>query len=109
MIEHYQGYQQEIVNKISFISQNVKEEIKSDPFSNLLVFWQEKKVIGYLLYSKIYDRIELDQIEVIKEKRHKGIASMLLKELMMISNIEKTNNITLEVNEHNERYIYTWN
>ena len=71
----------------------VEKELKSNPFGNFLVYKKDNIIIGYLYYSLIYDRIEINQIEVLKEERRKKIGSNLLQYL--IDN--NKNNITLEV------------
>ena len=71
----------------------VEKELKSNPFGNFLVYRKDNIIIGYLYYSLIYDRIEINQIEVLKEERRKKIGSNLLQYL--IDN--NKNNITLEV------------
>ena len=71
----------------------VEKELKSNPFGNFLVYKKDNIIIGYLYYSLIYDRIEINQIEVLKEERRKKIGSNLLQYL--IDN--NKNNRTLEV------------
>ena len=71
-------------------------DINNNPFGRVLVYIKDNIVLGYLYYSDIYDRIEINQIEVDEKFRCLGIASSLLKELIKL---EK--DITLEVRENN--------
>ena len=75
----------------------VEKELKSNPFGNFLVYKKENTVIAYLYYSLIYDRIEINQIEVLSEERRKNIGSSLLKYLIENNNKD----ITLEVRINN--------
>ena len=71
-------------------------DIYSNPFGKVLVYVKNNLVLGYLYYSDIYDRIEINQIEVCEKFRCMGIASSLLDNLVKL---EK--DITLEVREDN--------
>ena len=77
----------------SFINyEYINNEYKNNPFFKLLVI-EEESIIGYLYYSDIYERIEINQIEVDLSYRNKGYGSKLIKYL--IDNTNKS--ITLEV------------
>lgn len=83
--------------KNSFININyIKEELTNNPFAKVIIYI-DKTIKGYLYYSEIYDRIEINQIEVEKNSRNQKIASKLLEEL-----IKKDKDITLEVKQTNE-------
>ena len=65
-----------MIEKIEKIEKNkilstdfVDKELKSNPFGVFLVYKKNEEVIGYLYYSLIYDRIEINQIEVLEEER----------------------------------------
>ena len=62
---------------------------------------EKDKIIGFLLYSLIYDRIEIEQFEVTTKKRRKGIGDKLLKYLIEKYQYSDIKNITLEVKEDN--------
>ena len=57
----------------------------------------DNKAVGYLYYSDIYDRCEINQIEVEKIHRNCGIATKLIKKLT--ETVDKS--ITLEVRVDN--------
>lgn len=101
---------EEVTDKqLSYILNILKEEFHisytQDTFSKEFVYTVENEIVGLIIYSVIYDRIELNYIYVDKSKRNMGIASKLM--LHMIDDGEKNNikNITLEVNINNESAI----
>ena len=66
-------------------------------FTKIVVYEKNNKIVGALVYSLIYDRIEIEYIVVSDEYKRFGIGTKLLKY------IEKKGitNITLEVRESN--------
>ena len=84
----------EVNNLLQIFNVEYKE---SKDFTNILVYEENGKIIGVLVYSLIYDRIEIEYIVVNDEYKKLGIGSKLLKY------IEKSGikNITLEVRESN--------
>ena len=77
--------------------ENVKKEFKVNPFAKFLILKENNRVIGYLYYSDIYDRAEINQFEIEKIHRNCGKGDLLLKEFIKTVN----KNITLEVREDN--------
>ena len=82
-------------NKI-LSTKTVEKELEVNPYGHFIVYKKNNIIIGYLYYSLIYDRIEINQIEVLEEERRKGIASKLMEYL-----IKNNLSITLEVNKTN--------
>ena len=74
-----------------------KKEFENNPFAKLLVLEEENKIIGYLYYSDIYDRAEINQIEIELLSRNYGKGKMLMK--FFTKTVDK--NITLEVKKDN--------
>lgn len=77
-----------------------KEELS--PFAKNIEYVQDGEVIGTLKYSLIYDRIEIDSIEVKKEYRGRGIGTKLMSYLVSLAIEKRVVNITLEVRVSNE-------
>ena len=77
--------------------QEAKEDLNTNPFGKYLVYIENKEIIGFIYYSDIYERAEINQIEVKISHRSCGKASKLLKK--MIELVDK--NITLEVKKDN--------
>lgn len=75
----------------------VDSELKNNPFIHYLIYQKDNKIVGFLNYSIIYDRIEINQLEVLEEYRKKHIGSLLIEELISIMDNNHYENITLEV------------
>lgn len=86
----------DLLNSSLLKKEEVLKELNNNPFANFLCYIKDSTVIGYLYYSIIYDRIEINNIEVEEKHRNKKIATELLKEL-----IKENKDITLEVNIKN--------
>ena len=83
----------------------IKEIIELDnpnPYARRINYYQDNKIIGYLDYSLIYDRIEIDNFLVDEDKRGQGIGNKLLSYLVVIAINNHVINITLEVRKSNE-------
>lgn len=82
----------------SFISiEDIRKELKLNPFAKIYVYIEENLIIGYLYFSEIYERVEINQIEVDFFHRNCGIGTKLMK--FIIDSVDK--NITLEVKVDN--------
>ena len=76
--------------------------IHTNPFARKIEYVLDDKSIGYLEYSLIYDRMEIDNFKVIDEYRNKGIGTKLLAHLISLAISYRVINITLEVRVSNE-------
>lgn len=76
----------------------ITEELGNNPFGKYLVLEEDDKTIGYLYYSDIYERAEINRIEINYFHRNCGKGTNLLKAL--IESVDKS--ITLEVNKENK-------
>lgn len=74
----------------------------SNPFSKRVEYIIDNKSIGYLEYSLIYDRMEVDNINVLEEYRGQGIGTKLMAYLVSMAIDLRVVNITLEVRISNE-------
>ncbi|MDO5568525.1 MAG: ribosomal protein S18-alanine N-acetyltransferase [bacterium] len=79
----------------------IKEVEFKPPFSYTVEYIKDNKTVGTLSYSLIYDRMELDNIEVKKEYRNKHIGTKLMSYLVSIAIEKHVVNITLEVRQSN--------
>ena len=77
--------------------EEIAHELQVNPFGRYLLELKDGNIIAYLYYSDIYDRAEINQIEVETSYRNQKIATKLLQE--MLKNIKK--DITLEVRKDN--------
>lgn len=82
----------------SFISKEyIEKELSNNPFGKVLIIKEDNEIIGYIYYSDIYERAEINQFEINSIHRNCGKGNLLLKEL--INKLQK--DITLEVKEDN--------
>ncbi len=87
-------FQSTIINK-----EEIDTNKKNNPFCNYIFYTKNNKIIGFIYFSEIYDRIEIDDVKVEKEHRNQKIASKMMEFL-----IEDYGNkgMTLEVRKNNE-------
>lgn len=82
----------------SFINkEEVLNDLENNPFGKYLIYKEKDEVIAYIYYSDIYERAEINQIEVNFIHRNCGKGSKILEEF--IKTVDK--DITLEVNQEN--------
>jgi ribosomal-protein-alanine N-acetyltransferase len=82
----------------SFISKEyISNELNNNPFGKVLILKEDNEIIGYLYYSDIYERCEINQFEIDSIHRNCGKGNLLLNYLI---NLVKKD-ITLEVKEDN--------
>ena len=86
----------EIANSFLNVSE-ILNEFKNNPFAKILIYKENDIVIGYLYYSDIYDRAEINQFEVEISHRNCGKGKKLLNKMLEV--VDKS--ITLEVRKDN--------
>lgn len=99
MIKEYDSYP--LFSVDNFTYKLTEKEFSTNPYLKIITYVEKDKIIGFLLYSLIYDRIEIEQFEVITKERGKGIGDKLLKYLIEKYQDTDIKNITLEVKEDN--------
>ena len=80
MIKEYDSYPQDTVDNFTY--KLTEKEFSTNPYLKIIAYMEKDKIIAFLLYSLIYDRIEIEQFEVSIEKRRKGIGNKLIKYLI---------------------------
>lgn len=79
-------------------------EYKNNPFMKIVVYLIEDKVVGFINYYEIYDRIEIANFNVLEYFQNHGIGTKLIN--YVIEKYKgKCKNITLEVRKDNEKAI----
>jgi len=86
------------ITNIDYLNNLSDYKISLNEFNHILVYEKDNKIVAFLDYSKMYERMEINYIFVINEYRRNNIAYELIK--YMIDNNE-FENITLEVNVNN--------
>lgn len=82
----------------------ITNDLKTNPFGHYLFYIEKDEIIGYVYFSDIYDRAEINQIEVEITHRNCGKASKMLKKVIEL--VDK--NITLEVKIDNFSAIHLY-
>lgn len=72
-------------------------EFNNNPFAKIIILEENNEIVGYLYYSDIYDRVEINQFEINKIHRNCGKGKILMK--FLTDNVDKS--ITLEVRKDN--------
>ena len=91
-----------------FLRFDIKNDFKNNPYTRYLVYLIEDKVVGFINYHDIYDRVEIINFNVLEFFQNKHIGSKLLEKLVSLSLENKMKNITLEVRSDNEKAIYLY-
>lgn len=87
----------------NFLLNNDIEKPINSPFSINVIYLEKELVIGYLNYSIMYEKAEINNIYVLHDFRGQGIGSKLMKYLLEKCKI--CENITLEVRKNNDSAI----
>ena len=77
----------------------------SNPYERMFCYKKNNKIIGFISYSIIYERAELNYIVVDEEYRRKGIAQKLLDFVLADLKNNMVENFSLEVNVNNKEAI----
>lgn len=107
IIELDDNYIDKLNDAFGYILGDIKKNINDNPFSKYLIYLENEKVVGYINYYLIYDRIEIANFNVLDVFQNNGIGSKLLENLIN-SFDKKVKNITLEVKKDNEKAIYLY-
>ena len=85
------------LNESFFSKKWIEEELSNNPYAKFLLLKEQEEIIGYLYYSDIYERAEINQFEINNIHRNCGKGNLLLKEFL--KRVKK--DVTLEVKEDN--------
>ena len=81
---------------------------QNNPYTKYMVYLIDKKIVGFINYHDIYDRVEIINFNVLEFFQNRHIGSSLLLNLITISKEKLKKNITLEVRKDNEKAIYLY-
>lgn len=96
------GYIYELGNKITpkFSKTNDLNDIYNDKYTKILVYEENQKIIGFLMYTELEETCDILDIIVAEEHRNKKVASCLID--YMITGLSETVKLmTLEVRKSN--------
>lgn len=97
MIEEISIERLKELNDTFFDKKRIMQEIKENPFGKMIIYTEKTKISGYVYYSDIYERIEINNIEVEINNRNNGIGTKMLNYLLK----KNKNSISLEVKKDN--------
>ena len=89
-----------------FNIESIKSDLENNPFSHYLVYLDNNKILGFINYYEIYDRVEIANFNVLDSYQNKGIGNKLIKKVIELSK-DKVN-ITLEVRRDNDKAIHIY-
>ena len=91
-----------------FLKNDILKDFKNNPYTKYLVYLIEGKVVGFINYYMIYERMEIVNFNVLDFFQNKKIGSSILEELLKIAKDKKVGNITLEVIKDNVKAIHIY-
>ena len=94
----------ELENSFYYVLQDVIGDLINNPFSHYLLFIDDNKILGYVNYYLMYDRIEIANFNVLEKYQNQHIGTKLL-DCLINSYKDKVKNITLEVKKDNDAAI----
>ncbi len=65
----------------------------------------EEEILGFLIFSSLYDHFDMDYIYVNEKYRRKGIARKLVLKMLKEGEKDSVKRITLEVSEKNQNAV----
>ena len=81
----------------------VKESLNNNPFGKYLIY-QDKEILGYIYYSDIYERVEINNFLVKEIHRNCGIGNILLK--FLTETVDKTISLEVRLDNYNAIHLY---
>ncbi len=90
------------VNDLTYLNSLSDYKVSFNAFNKVLGYYLDDNLVGFLDYSVMYQRIEINYLFVVEKYRRQNIASKLLS--FIIDNYEY-DNITLEVRIDNDKAI----
>ena len=91
-----------------FLKSDIINDFQNNPYTKYMVYLIDKKIVGFINYHDIYDRVEIINFNVLEFFQNQHIGSSLLLNLITISKEKLKKNITLEVRKDNEKAIYLY-
>ena len=91
-----------------FLKFDIINDFQNNPYTKYMVYLIDKKIVGFINYHDIYDRVEIINFNVLEFFQNRHIGSSLPLNLITISKEKLKKNITLEVRKDNEKAIYLY-
>ena len=97
----------ELESSFNYVIHDIKSDLNNNPFSYYIVYIDNSKILGFINYYLMYDRIEIANFNVLEEYQNNKIGSKLLDYLVNKYH-DNIDNITLEVRCDNKKAIYLY-
>lgn len=91
-----------------FLHSDIVNDLKNNPYSKYIVYTIEDRIVGFINYYDIYERMEIVNFNVLDFFQNHHIGSNLLEYLIELAIKNNKKNITLEVRKDNEKAIYLY-
>jgi len=91
-----------------FLTHDIISDFQNNPYTRYLVYLIDNKIVGFINYDDIYDRVEIVNFNVLDFFQNHRIGSKLLERLIDDSRKKRMKNITLEVRNDNEKAIHIY-
>lgn len=91
--------------KTVYKNRNIKQEFVDNPFSVYLILFINNNIIGFLNINKLYEKVEIVNINILDNYQGNGYSKLLMNELIKYTQENNIENITLEVNRDNTKAI----
>ncbi len=91
-----------------FLKSDIINDLENNPYTKYMVYLKDQKIVGFINYHDIYDRVEIINFNVLELFQNQHIGSSLLLNLITTSKEKLKKNITLEVRKDNEKAIYLY-
>ena len=97
----------ELESSFNYVLKDIKKDLSCNPYSHYLLFIDNNKILGFINYYLMYERIEIANFNVLEEYQNKKIGSKLL-DYLINEYYGKVDNITLEVRCNNDKAIHLY-
>ena len=97
----------ELENSFSFVLKDINSDLDNNPFSHFLVYIIDNKLVGFINYYLMYEKIEIANFNVLEEYQNNSIGTKLI-EYLINKYQGMIENITLEVKQDNAKAIHVY-
>lgn len=84
-----------------YTDEQIIYELKDNPFSKTLLYFDNDNCVGYLSYMVTFNTSTIIKIGVLKKDQNKGIGKQLLDYMINSFNYGEVESLTLEVRKSN--------
>lgn len=91
-----------------FTTENVKNDIINNEFTNYLIYIVDNQAVAFINYYTMYERAELININVLESFQNQKIATKLISNMIEDCQNKNVKSITLEVKTTNEKAIHLY-